>query len=298
MRISFTGDNEIKTTVNSGMGKKLQAGRRTLAGQRRERAFTRLDLCVVVVVSAGLLGLAGLTFTGERGRIAQCKYNLKKIGQGMQQYAAEHEGALPPASSSITGVTWDQLLTSYLRPDLVVSNSAYAKRQLKIAVAGRFLCPSDSLVRPHPRTYVMTGHDMQPENWPPGPENATGVGLVWDKMNANKLLENSEWNQATTNRNLLPQVKLSWLPAPANTLLVTELVRPDNVYESQRVTTVGSARQQVEQFRGDRAQFHHGRFNYLMADGHVELMSPFQTGNAGAYDADRPADIWTIKAGD
>ena len=298
MRISFTGDNESKTRANSGMAKIHQAGRRTTAGQRRERAFTRLDLCVVVVLTAGLMGLAGLTFTGERGRIMRCTYNLKKIGQSMQQYATEHDGALPPASSSLTAVTWDELVTPYLRPDLVISNSAYAKREFKAAVATRFLCPSDMLVRPHPRTYVMAGHDMQPDNWPPGPDNATGVGLIWDKPHANKILENGEWNQATTNRNILLPVKLSWLPDPANTLLVTESVRPDNQYGSQQATTVSSARQQVEQFIGDRQQFHYGRFNYLMADGHVELMSPFQTGNAGAYDADRPADIWTIKAGD
>jgi prepilin-type processing-associated H-X9-DG protein len=263
-----------------------------------ERAFTRLDLGCLVVVLAMLAGLAGLNFTGERGREMQCARNLKKLGQVMQEYAGEHGGGLPPAYSQQPSASWDTLLTPYLRPDLAATRSAYAKRLLKSSVAPSFLCPSDNLVRAHPRTYLMSRHDMQPENWPPGPDNATGIGLAWDAQHVKTLLGDDAWNQARTNRNTLALVKLSWLPDPANTLLLTELVRPDNQLGTLTTVTVGSARQQVDWFKGDRALFHHGRFNYLMADGHVELLSPFQIGNAGADDADRPGDIWTIKAGD
>ena len=293
----MVGNRNIFAT-NLSLVKADSSGRLLMSRKRMEHAFTRLDLICVLVVSTVLLGLAGLNLTGERGRIMQCTHNLKKLGQAMQDYASEHDGELPPANSRLSSVTWDLLLNPYLRPDLVVSNSAYAKRQLKTAVAPRFLCPSDTLVRPHPRTYAMSGHDMQPENWPPNSDNATGVGLAWDKPRAEKLLGNGAWEQAKTNHNLLTPVKLSWLPDPANTLLLTESVRPDNQLGSQWAATVTSARQQAELFKGDQSRFHHGCFNYLMVDGHVELMSPFRTGNAGAYDADRSADIWTIKAGD
>ena len=289
---------KIKKSVNLKLATGNTGARRPMIRGGRKCAFTRLDLCCTIVAVTVLLGLAVLNLTGERGRIIQCTHNLKKLGQAMEEYAGNHGGGLPPASIEQAQATWDTLITPYLRPDLVISNSAYAKRQLKAAVAPRFFCPSDSLVRPHARTYAMSGHDMQPENWPPNPGNATGVGLVWDRWHMERLQAAGVWNPTQTNGNTSALVNLSWLPDPANTVLLTELVCSYNQIGNPRAATVTTTHQQLELFQGDPARFHHGRFNYLMADGHVELLSPFQTGNAGADNADQSASIWTIKAGD
>jgi hypothetical protein len=64
--------------------------------------------------------------------------------------------------------------------DTYIVRAEYARRQIKNVTAPIFFCPSDNLVRPHQRTYAMSGHDMQPENWPPNSDNTTGVGLVWN----------------------------------------------------------------------------------------------------------------------
>ena len=261
-------------------------------------AFTRLDWCCTVGMTVLLLTLGIRNFSGEAGRIFRCSHHLSRLGQAMQQYAAENDGDLPPASSSRPPATWDACLSPYLRPDFADANSAYGKRALRDAVEPMFLCPSDRLVRGRPRTYIMSGHDMQPENWPPSPFNTTGVGLAWNQSAVDKLYGSATWEAAKTNRQLLPPVKLAWLPEPANTLFLTELVHPNNVMGNVRLATLRGPHQQVDLFQGDRTRFHQGRFNYLMVDGHVECLAPDATGNAGAWDADQPADIWTIKAGD
>lgn len=294
---------KMENTINTGLKlPKAASGGRLLEFRAGwASAFTRLDLVCVIFMTGILLCVAGLNLTGERGRKLYCAYNLTKLGHAMQDYAGDHGGGLPPASSVQPPATWDMLLTPYLRPDLVSSNSAYAKRLLKRTVAPRFVCPSDNLVRVHTRSYVMSGHDMQPKNWPPNPANTTGVGLVWDEPRMRTLLEVGAWNQVKTNGSLLALVKPSWLPAPADTLLLTELVRTDNQLENPLTATVGSARQQVEEFTSNWSLLHRGRINYLMADGHVEWRSPLewlspnQTGNAGS---DQSSGIWTIKAGD
>ena len=263
-----------------------------------EMAFTRLDMICAAILTAMVMGLAAFNLLGERGRIFRCAHNLKKLGWAMQAYADDHDGALPAASDNRLPATWDTMITPYLRPDLVNTNSAYAKRLLVRTVEPDFVCPSDTLVRAHPRTYVMAWHDMGPDFWPPGSDNATGVGLTWDKRTADALLGTGAWEEARTNHSILTPVKFSQLPDPGNTLFLTELVRADNHYGNSWMAAVKSAQEQVGRFTGNRSQFHFGCFNYLMADGHVELLSPFQIGNAGSYDAVQQTGIWTIKAGD
>lgn len=279
-------------------GKPLNGLRQAHCRQGKYRAFTRLDLCVSITSAILVIILVLFNLLGERGRILRCTHNLKKMGQAFHGYAGEHEGAFPPASSLLTGTSWDTAIKPYLRPDLFKTNSTYAKRELDREVAASFLCPSDNVHRPRPRTYSMSGHDMLPQNWPPGPDNATGVGLVWDIKTVNTLFGEDGWERATKNRSFLPSVKLSDVPDPANTLLLTENVMPQNQVGGILGATVRGVRQQVMGFNGNREQFHHGCFNYLMADGHVELLSPFKIGNAGSYDSIVPGDIWTIKAGD
>ena len=45
------------------------------------------------------------------------------------------------------------------------------------------------------------------------------------------------------------------------------------------------------------ANFHNGRFNYLLADGHVETLRPEQTLGTG-NNPGRQTGMWTILAGD
>src|ERR1035437_10121233 len=109
------------------------------------RAFSRLDLIVVI----GVVVFLGLWFGfgpfGERGRIARCAGNLKVLGETMQSYANDHDDGLPAAAISLesTRIGWYADLFPYLKPGLAQAKSAYDKKQLLSAVQPCFLCPSD-----------------------------------------------------------------------------------------------------------------------------------------------------------
>jgi hypothetical protein len=145
-------------------------------------AFTRTDLICVLALVAMLLGLAGFRLTGERGRIARCAGNLQKLGTAMHQFASEHEDGLPAATIVPGGLEWDVRLKPYLRPDLVVANSAYAKRELGEAVAPIYACPSDRIARAKPRSYAMSHCDVVNVGWPVNADSATGLGIWWGRI--------------------------------------------------------------------------------------------------------------------
>jgi prepilin-type processing-associated H-X9-DG protein len=196
----------------------------------------------------------------------------------MQQYAGEHGGALPAAGIDMGSFqsSWDVAMLPYLDT-----------KSVKVADEKTFACPSDNIPRRGKmRSYAMGGNDMAPENWPADRDSATGVGLCWDQPTVLSLLGAN----ALKEPELLPALKLSNIPVPAETLLLTEFIVPSNTVGNIRQSRVFGAAQQQQFFIDDGAQYHRGRFNYLMVDGHVELLSSLQTGSF-----DGTAGIWSIK---
>jgi prepilin-type processing-associated H-X9-DG protein len=253
-----------------------------LSKQISKKAFTQIDLIVTIIVVLALVGWFGMSYTGERARMAKCAHNLKFLGQLTQDYANEHAGSLPPARVQQPQIAWDMQIAPYLRPN-----------QVKSGIDPFFLCPSDHLERGRPRSYAMTAHDMTAANWPPGPDNETGVGLSWDNENIKQLLgDKAAESVAKGNSDALALVKLSWLPSPADTVVLTELIDRDNLVKNIQKATVSSPTEQQAPFDDTTASFHYGRFNYLMADGHVEALSALQTGTLDGSDG-----IWTISKG-
>jgi prepilin-type processing-associated H-X9-DG protein len=256
----------------------------------RAHAFSRVDLCAVVAVVTLLGGWLAVVYFGENGRSTRCAWNLSAMGKAMEHYADDHGDALPAAGINLgkTQVTWDSKLIPYLEPKLTQSSS----EQLFARVPQHFLCPSDRVShKGTPRSYAMSGHDMRPDHWPPGNNTATGVGLYWTKAKAIGLL--GETNAALKNPELLPALRRSALPDPANTILVTEFIDPWNLLGNQGRPSVSGAAPQRRYLKENASAFHGGRFNYLLADGHVELLSALQTGSF-----DGTAGLWTLKQGD
>lgn len=250
-----------------------------------ERAFSRVDLIAVVGLVLFLGGWFITLHRGERGRTARCAGNLHDLGKALREYAQDHNDALPAALITIGKVqtAWDRKLFPYLKPGLAKANSD----QLFAAAPQFFLCPSDTA--PHsgkPRSYAMAGNNMRPQNWPPGPHSATGVGLVWYPDSVVQLLG----AEALHRPEALPVVKFSDVPVPTDTLLLTELIDPGNVMGGLNETAAFGTVQQRQSFADNGAQFHRGRFNYLMVDGHVEALSPLQTGAM-----DETTGIWSLR---
>lgn len=231
-------------------------------------AFTRLDLVATMAVMLLLLTIFGTAFFGERGRTLRCQANLKVLGNAMQDFAAEHSDALPPAIIDTKGIVWDSQIAPYLPFKLV-----------KGGIEPVFKCPSDVLPHARTRSYAMSGHDMRNENWPPGPDNATGVGLVWNQESISRLLGEAAAKAAMTNTDMLAMMKFSFIHSPSDTMVLTELINSGNNLKEGRWAAIENPGQQVEQLFQSGTRVHHGRCNYLMLDGHVELMSPLQAGD-------------------
>lgn len=236
----------------------------------QERAFTRIDLVTVVLVLIMLTSWIGLANVGERGRIAKCAANLAVLGRATQSFADEHDDALPPAIIDTKRIIWDSQIASYLPLNLV-----------KGGIDPVFKCPSDALPHARTRSYAMSGHNMLNENWPPGPDNATGVGLVWNQENIPRLLGEEAAKTAITNTDMLAMMKRAFIRSPSDTLVLSELINSGNNLKEGRWAVIDSPGQQLDQLLHDNTIIHHGRYNYLMLDGHLELMSPLQAG--GAY---------------
>lgn len=272
-------------------GGKAVTGHRTPNDGRG--GFTRLDLLAVLAGGMLVAGLLGFQLLGERGRTARCARNLAALGQAMQGFAADHDGALPPAAVTTKGISWSFLIAPYIHGAPALSNSPTARWEWEEAVRDRLTCPSDKLLRGYPRSYAMSAHDMRPENWPPNGEENCGVGLQWNPPAMKKLLEKPITDTNPTDVTGLAWIKPGALPDPANTLLLTELIHPGNKLKDVLMASFRGPKEQVDGVRKMGGPIHGGRFNYLMVDGHVELLRPYQpdvfTENAG---------IWTMKEGD
>jgi prepilin-type processing-associated H-X9-DG protein len=253
------------------------------------------DLIAILVVAGFVLGWFAFEHSGERGHVARCARNLKGLGEATQVYANDHSDGLPAAviNMGAGGITWDMELAPYLRPGAAKAKSLYDRERLIEQKRPWLVCPSDFLPRANPRSYAMSARYMM-YGWPPRPDDKTGVGLFWDKNSVTVILGKDMAESALKNHDLLPRFKRSMLPDPANTLWLTELISPDNGLRRSACSEVAGVNQQEEYFEGDSSHFHFGKFNYLMADGHVELLTGAQSdGSAG-----KRHNIWTINPGD
>lgn len=255
--------------------------------------FTRLDLMAVLAGGMVLAGLLGFQLLGERGRTARCARNLAVLGQAMQGFAADHEGALPPAVVTTTEVSWSFLIAPYVPGATAVSNTPAAKWEWEETIRDRLVCPSDRVLRGYPRSYAMPAHDMKLESWPPNGAEYCGVGLVWDADTMKRLLNRATTSETPTDVTGLVWIKPASLPDPANTLLLTELIHPGNKLKSGGCAVVNGPEEQVEGVKNQGGRVHSGRFHYLMVDGHVELLRPYQ-----AETFSRSAGVWTMRKGD
>ena len=217
-----------------------------LANHRRNvrGAFSIWDLIAVLIVVAFLAVWFVYDHTGEHARIARCTRNLKDLGEATQSFASDHDGNLPAALINLGQLdSWDMELTPYLASGTAKGKSAYDKEKVAAQAMPLFCCPSDPIKRTKPRSYAMSGRYM-PYGWPPSADDNTGVGLFWDPTTVAILDDPDLEKNAITNPDLLPLIKQSMLPDPANTLLLTELIKKENSIQRSIWTRVFSASDQ------------------------------------------------------
>ncbi len=280
--------------------------RESRAPRTGRQGFNRTELLAAIAV---LMGLAVLwANTGHKRSTAtreiSCLGNLKQIGAAISVYSGENRGKLPFAFMQPkpgAPVTWDRQISTALR--VALRGESLDAPPPPVGLALR--CPEDTISAstvatenpPARRSYSMTEHKMNRPNWPPSEYNTTGVGLFWS---AYRKKGNSSYAYLETAPRL-PAVSMDMILDGAGTIVVTEQATAENHAGKPKFSTVRSTIEQVDETVLPANSYHGGKINYLMADGHVELLQRKATvGPEGEVSdsADTHFGMWTIAAGD
>ncbi len=257
-------------------------------------SFTLWDLLALTIITFVLGAWLAFERTGERGRTARCAANLRALGKAAQSFTIEHQDGLPQACVRVGDFeSWDMDLSPYLDPELAKAKSVYDKQRLEADLRQYFACPSDPFQGSIHRSYAMSGRDMR-YGWPPTSRDKTGVGLDWNKNTVSILNDDDLVKNAVKNHELFPRVKQSVFPDPDSTLLLTELIDPGNNLGRPGGAVIFSSGAQQKIVSGDDPHFQFGKFNYLMADGHVMLLKKGQTDGSDQMNP----NVWNINPGD
>ncbi len=281
-----------------------------MAMKRMEQAgMGRIELLVILAV-IGLLAILGWKMTGKVQKTVTadaCMSNLKLLGAGFAVYAENYEGKLPYAyikRSSREYYAWDSLVYPFVRISQQKGGEETAAAAA-IAHGPLVKCPQDRIPGYTPagakkakerRTYAMPRHGMNEWHWPPGGTNRSGLGLYWSDTGKN--YAGLDWLNANTNP---PAFYTSMIRKPEATLLLTEQAQTNNIVKHHTGAAIRYTADHLDTNLMSMAEYHGGRFNYLMVDGHVELLEPGQTvgkrGKAGA-DSGTHNGIWTVRPAD
>lgn len=268
--------------------------------------FSRVDVLAVMAVVVGLIFLLVKVRGGRHREVRRmsCQENLKQISVAMAAYSAGNNQKLPfafmqPRPGAPT--TWDTLIATSLRVALRCD-----RLDMPPPPHGSVLkCPEDSVSEAVidqanarlRRSYAMTAHKMNRPNWPPSERNATGVGLSWSQS---RKRGNSSYSYLATVSDL-PAVTLGMIFEADATILMTEHAHADNFVGRSKRASIISTMEHVDATVLPMNAFHRGRINYLMVDGHVELLDPEETVGVEGEVSDASEThfgMWTIVAGD
>ena len=243
-----------------------------------------------------LVAWAAVWTGGEKRRIWVCAHHLKTLGQAFAEYAQDHNGALPLAAvdDGTNSTSWDKEIAVYLEPALARQNSTEKQKELEMKIAYLFKCPSDRVPRRGggPRSYSMPMYDIARFGWPPEKNSSGGLGLHLDA----KTLQAAREATPSESPDYIPAIKISMAPAPADTALLVECINIQNALWTPKLACLASSKEQFSAKTFKAMDFHGGKMNYLMLDGHVELLSSQTPALLPGRNADYP-DIWTIKGG-
>ncbi|HSH94558.1 MAG TPA: prepilin-type N-terminal cleavage/methylation domain-containing protein [Roseimicrobium sp.] len=176
---------------------------------------------------------------------------------------------------------------------------------------GRFPDGRRSYAMPqHSQTATPTWIATNAAQWPPSGVNLTGIGIYWNTQSG----PNDGWdtNDVTGTTTITPRKQKSVLAAmvqsSVDTILLTEMVRSSAAsgpmlqgsLDNQRIESANKhfVTTVTEPDYVNTANHHNGLVNYLMLDGHVELLAPGKTTGRTNNALSVQSGMWTINAAD
>lgn len=269
-------------------------------GPFRATGFTLIELLVVVGVLGLLLGLTLSAIKGARSksRIAQCLNNLKQLNLAMHFYTDEARDRYPLAiwrpSPAGPVISYDDYLYPYL--GLHLTDAERDADRIPAAKKTRLLqCPEDQIPAPGfagtnswRRTYSMSEAHMVGGGNPLQEIQKGGVGahysVAW-----------GPFPPPLVGRG----VPVAAVSTPSATLVLVERPNPMNLAGNDHWAVTRRTGEQTNGFPSSAAgrNFHNGRFNYVYADGRIELQ-PMQATWGRSGSPTSWAGAWTIQPSD